>query len=189
MKKKAAKMDLWNTLRLKSKDPAARCKAIESLAARGHARAIEMIVKTLADEDAHVRRAAVKLLESIPDEQSVEALMFAAQDASGEVREAAATALGQMRDPQATGPLAYLLNDPKDTVRMSAGAALKHLGWTPSTPEEQAAFEVATGNARGAVLAGHAGVKALVTDLKHDTSFKRRAAAEALQEVSDPRAR
>src|SRR5437868_1821872 len=147
-----------------------------------------MIVKTLWDEDAQVRRAAVQSLESIPDEQAVEVLMFAAQDASSDVREAVAAVLGQMRDPQAVGPLAYLLNDPKDSVRMSAGAALKHLGWTPSTPEEHAAFEVATGNARGAVLAGHAAVKALVTDLKHDTSFKRRAAAEALQEVSNPRA-
>ena len=31
-------------------------------------------------------------------------------------------------------------------------------------------------------------MKALVTELKHDTSFQRRAAAEALEEVDDPRA-
>jgi HEAT repeat protein len=114
--------------------------------------------------------------------------MLATRDASSEVREAAAAVLGRMGDPQACGALSLLLNDPKATVRTAAGTALKNLGWTPATPEEKAVFEVASGNARGAAFAGQAGVKALVTDLKHDTSFKRRAAAEALQEVNDPRA-
>src|SRR2546423_15686930 len=100
MKKKAANMDLWNTLRLKSKDPAARCKALESLAVRGHSRAIELIVKTLWDKDPQVRRAAVKSLESIPDAESVEALLFAAQEGSAEWRESAAAALGQMGGPR-----------------------------------------------------------------------------------------
>ena len=39
-----------------------------------------------------------------------------------------------------------------------------------------------------ASFAGQAAVKALVTELKHDTSFKRRAAAEALEDVDDPQA-
>jgi HEAT repeat protein len=80
------------------------------------------------------------------------------------------------------------LSDPKDSLRSSAAAALKQLGWARSSPEEQPASEAAPGNTEGAAPAGHPGVKALVTDLKHDTSFKRRAAAEALQEISDPRA-
>ncbi len=49
-------------------------------------------------------------------------------------------------------------------------------------------FEVALGHTHAASFAGEAGVKALVGELKHDTSFKRRAAAEALEDVADPQA-
>src|SRR6266487_1251497 len=82
---------------------------------------------------------------------------------------------------------ADILNDSNDTVRTPPGTALKDPGRASSTPEVQSASEAATDNARKAAL-GLAAVKALVTDLKHDTSFKRRAAAEALQELNDPRA-
>jgi len=93
-----------------------------------------------------------------------------------------------MRRKKTTTMELPLLSDPNDSVRTSAAAALKQLGWTRSSPEEQPASEAATGKTEGATSAGHPAVKALVTDLKHDTSFKRRAAAEALQEISDPRA-
>ena len=149
-------MSLWDALKSKSPETEERFKTVEDLAKRGHSRAFELIVKSLADEDAQVRCTAVKSLAELRDEQSVQALMYATEDSSGEVREAAAIALGQLGDPQATGQLAHLLNDSKDAVRISAGTALKSLGWTPTTRDEKATFEVALEKARDAAQAGKA---------------------------------
>jgi HEAT repeat protein len=181
-------MGLWNTLRLKSNSPEVRRKALESLDAAKDPRSLEPLVAGLRDEDAQVRCAAVKGLEQIKNEQSVAALANALKDPSSDVREAAAAALGQLGDAAISRELANLLKDSAPAVRASTAAALRSLGWRPSNPEEQAAFEVALGNTRSAALAGQAAVKALVTELKHDTSFNRRAAAEALEHVDDRRA-
>ena len=42
-------MALFDTLRLKSKDPAARRKAVENLAECGNSNAFELLVNSLAD--------------------------------------------------------------------------------------------------------------------------------------------
>ena len=110
------------------------------------------------------------------------------RDANSDVRGAAATALGRLGDPQAADALARALKDPKTTVRVRAGFALRNLGWQPSTSEEQARFDIALGNPRAALRAGEAAVPPLASELNHDTSFQRRATAEALEGVSDPRA-
>ena len=81
-----------------------------------------------------------------------------------------------------------LLRDATPGVRTAAAVALRNLGWKPSTGQEQAEFDIALGHTRAAALAGQFAVQALVSELKHDTSFKRRAAAEALEDVDDPRA-
>ena len=104
-----------------------------------------------------------------------------------DVRQEASAGLGRLGDGSAASPLARLLNDPNPGARAAAAAALRSLGWRPSTPEEQAVFEVALGHTRAAGFAGQAAVTALVNELKNDTSFNRRAAAEALENVDDPR--
>ena len=178
----------WNTLRLKSNCPEVRRKALESLNPTRDARAFELLLASLGDEDAQVRCAAVKGLEQVRDDPSMIALATALKDPNSEVREAAAAVLGRVGDARTFPYLAGLLKDSHPGARRSAAAALRSLGWKPSTSEEVALFEVALGHARAAAFEGQAAVKALVTELKHDTSFHRRAAAEALENVDDPRA-
>jgi len=180
----------WNTLRLRSNSPEVRRKALESLdvSKNTRARALELLLAGLGDEDAQVRCAAVEGLERISDDQAMAARITALQDPASIVREAAAASLGRVGDSRSFRHLAGLLKDAHPGVRTAAGTALRSLGWKPATGEEQALFDVALGHARAAAFAGQAAVKALVNELQHDTGFKRRAAAEALEEVDDPRA-
>jgi HEAT repeat protein len=83
--------------------------------------------------------------------------------------------------------VAVALQDSSSEVRHSAAIALRSLGWRPSNDEEQAMFEVAIGNTRAASFKGEAAVNPLVGELGHTTDSMRRAAAEALEGVDDPR--
>jgi hypothetical protein len=60
------------------------------------------------------------------------------------------------------------------------------LNWKPANKEELARFEIALGNTRAAARAGNAAVNPLISELKQDTGDQRRAAADALKELSDP---
>ena len=185
--RKAEPMNWWNNLRLKSKDPQARRKAVEELTTSGDPQAVELLIESLNDEDAQVRRAAAQALGNTQDERPVDSLIATLRDPNERVREAAASALGQLGDPRATSPLLWALEDPSTSVRTCAAAGLRNLGWKPATREEEALFDIAIGNTRAAARAGEAAVASLVAELKHDTSFQRRAAAEALEEIDDPR--
>ncbi len=167
----------WNTLRLKSSSPEVRRKALEALDPARHERALELLLAGLADEDAPVRCAAVSGLERVASDQAVAALITALDDPDSNVRQVAAAVLGRRGDSRAFPHLADLMRDAYPGVRTAAATALRHLGWKPATSEEQALLDVALGHAHAAAFAGQAAVKALVTELKHDTSFKRRAAA------------
>jgi HEAT repeat protein len=177
-----------NSLRLKSKDAKVRRKALESLDADGCERRMELLAASLRDDEVDVRRAAVGAVEKSRHAQALDLLAAALGDFSAEVREVAAVSLGRRGDARGTEYLTCQLKDPKAKVRLSAAAALRNLGWKPATSEEQALFDVSTGNSPKVAIAAQAAVKALVSDLTHDTSFHRRAAAEALENVDDPRA-
>ena len=89
---------VWlNTLRLKSNSPEVRRKALETLDPAGNARALELLLAGLSDEDAQVRCAAVKGLERARDDQSMAALIDALQDPTSTVREVAAASAGTDR--------------------------------------------------------------------------------------------
>ena len=182
-------MDWWNNLRLKSKDPRTRRKAIESLdPERGlEPSMVEALAASLDDEESQVRAAAAKVLGAVQSERSMELLIPRLRDGSPEVRCAAAAALGRLGDGRAASPVAAALKDVSPEVRQSAAVALRSLGWRASNDEEQALFEVALGNTRAAAFIGRAAVNPLVSELDHDTSSVRRAAAEALEGVEDPR--
>jgi HEAT repeat protein len=79
------------------------------------------------------------------------------------------------------------LNDWNGEVRAAAASALRQLGWRPRTEGETARFEIALGNTRVAVFAGDAALDPLVSEIRDDTGFQRRAAVEALKDLSDPR--
>jgi HEAT repeat protein len=181
---------VWlNNLRLKSKDPQTRRKAIESLdpEASVDAQTFELLKESLGDAEAMVRGAAAMALAATKDERVADLVVPLLRDQNPEVRQNAATALGRLGDPRVTFVLAAALKDPSSNVRTSAAMALRNLSWHPHTGEEQALFDVALGNARGAAMCGEAALNPLVSELAHDTGFARRAAAEALEGVNDPR--
>lgn len=115
-------------------------------------------------------------------------LIAALQDSNEPVREAVVQALGRFADARAVNTLRPMLRDPAASVRIAAAMNLKHLGWRPATPEELAVFEIALGHTKAAAWgSGESALMPLLAELKNDTSFQRRAAAEALEGVDDPR--
>ncbi len=174
--------------RLKAKDAATRSKAIANLQGCTDLGALEAVAALLADDDPEVRAAASAMLATNAAEDTVRLLLGALGHPSDLAREAAAHALGQRGDPTLCDALEGLLRDEAPLVRAAAAGALRRLGWHPASTQDRALFDVATGNARGAVFSGDAALQPLVRDLKHDTSFVRRAVAEALEKMDDPRA-
>ena len=175
------------SFRLKSANPKVRCKAIENLSESGRSRDTERIFASLTDVSPQVRCAAIRALERRNNHDSLPSLISALHDSNYEVRQAAARALGHLRDRQAIEPLAATLKDADPAVRTAAAVALRALGWKASTKEELARYEIALGNTPGTSSLGEAAVNPLVAELRNETSFYRRAAAEALKELNDPR--
>ncbi len=175
---------IWlNNLLLKSPSPQLRCKAIENLTGSGKSRDTEHFVASLNDQSPQVRCAAVRALEKVKDAQSLRAIVAALRDSSYEVRETAARALGRLGAVAATTPLAAALKDPDPAVLAAVAGALRALGWKPSTSEESARFEIALGNIPAPITQAQAAPR----EAKFDTHFLRRAAAEAVKAMNDPR--
>ena len=128
-------------------------------------------------------------LSEFKDERSVAALIDALLDPTTTVREAAAGALGRLGDARALPPPCEPAQRP-DIPPSAPPLPLRCEALAGILPpaKSRRLFDVALGHTRAAAFAGQAAVKALVGELKHDTSFKRRAAAEALEDVDDPRA-
>ena len=179
----------WNTLRLKSNSPEVRRKALENLDATGDPRALELLV---AGAGGRGRPGALRGGQGT-GAGSKSRIRATPWSARCRIRQGRARGggggLGRLGDgPAHSRHSRDLLKDSDSRragVRGGGGAAQPGL----ETLHRRGAgvFEVALGHARAAALAGQAAVKALVTELKHDTSFKRRAAAEALEDVDDPR--
>lgn len=181
-------MTLWDKMCLKSKNPQTRQEAAERLVASAKPEAIELLVGCLYDQDAMVRRSAARAFNTISYERAISALIAALKDTHFEVRAAAASALGRQGDISSIKPLVQVLRDPKSRVRTCAASSLRKLGWKPSDNEEHALFEIALGNPRNAVQAGTSAIELLAAELSHETSFHRRAVAEALRDMNHPEA-
>jgi len=181
-------MNLLNKWRLRSHNPQIRRLAVENLAASKDIHAVELLVGCLCDSDTIVRHVAAHAFISITDQRSITALIKALADPNHEVRAAAALALGRQGDLASIKPLIHSLRDPKSRVRNSAAIGLRKLGWKPHSKEDHALFEIALGNPRGAVRSGDEAVSPLASELSSDSSFFRRAVAEVLKDLDDPRA-
>jgi len=164
-----------------------RRKALTRLGGNADARLLDSVLVCLKDEDAGVRCAAIEAIERLKVDHSGVCLITMLQDSCPLVRKVAATVLGRLGETRSIDGLGMLLKDSDDNVRLAAANSLKALGWRPSSNEDEARFEIALGNAKAAARAGGAAVQALVKELKHDTSFVRRAVAEALEDLDDPR--
>ena len=117
----------WNNLRLKSKDPRTRIKAIETLVP-GDPRSFELLVAGMGDTEFLVRCAAARGLGALQEEQAVEPLTAGLHDPQPEVRAAAATALGHQGDTRCIGTLVSALKDPHPAVRTAAGGGAEASG-------------------------------------------------------------
>lgn len=138
------------------------------------------LVKALKHKDVFVRRAAAEALGTLRDPQGVEPLIAALRDGDIAVREAAATSLGRIRDGRAIQPLARLLND-------------EHAGGERLLDNAEIAKFVSICEAAAESLGklGHGdahAIEALTAALQAAHSRVRRAAAEALGTLRDPRA-
>lgn len=138
-------------LRLNSKDPEVRSKAVENLNGAGNAHDTDRIFASLSDESPQVRCAAIHALEKSHNHNSVRSLIEALVDPSYQVREAAARALGHLRDVTSIDPLVASLKDPEPGVRTAAAYSLQALAWMPVTEEELVLFDIALGKSAARV--------------------------------------
>jgi HEAT repeat protein len=107
----------WNTLSLKTLEPAARCKILESLRPDGPVHGLDLLLASLQDDDAAVRATAARQLGTL-----------------------------KLKEPEAVDGLRQRLTDESLEVRKAAAIALRSLEWFPADPVEIALMEVALGN-------------------------------------------
>ena len=106
-----------------------RRTAAEALGELGDPRAVESLVRYLADADAGVRVAAAEALGRLGDPRAVEPLTrIILADADASVRRTTAEALGRLGDPRAVEPLVRVLADADASVRRTAAEVLGKLG-------------------------------------------------------------
>jgi HEAT repeat protein len=107
--------------------------AAKALGELGDARAVEPLIKTLADKSCligDVREAAAEALGRLGDTRAVEPLMQSLSGHEIAVRKAAAAALGRLGDARAVEPLIKALKEKREDVRETAAMALGQFGDT-----------------------------------------------------------
>lgn len=145
---------------LRDRDPMVRRGAVQALGEIGNGRATEALIQRLGDEDARVREVAWKASVQYGS-VVIDRLMEWMHDgrAPPEARAAAIHALGEIGDPRAVDPLVEALSEPR--VRDAAWGALAKIG-APAVER--------------------------LMDALHDTRTAiRKAAAEVLGHIGDPR--
>ncbi len=177
----------FDVYRLKSKDPAARRRAVVSIGKSHNPKRLSILQACLDDHDATVVRQAVAAIAAAEEPEALEALHSTLRHANAEARQAAATALSKRVTKDSAEEFVPLLRDHCPAVREAAARALARLGWQAGDPELQTQFNVLLGNARAAITGGEAAIDPLVEGLRHDTAFVRRNVAEALEFLRDPR--
>ncbi len=180
---------LWVTARqLKSRNPAARRRAAETLGRDGGRRVIRLLSAALEDEDAEVRRLAAAGLGKQGSPECLQPLLKALSDRESAVVQTAVVALKPFSDSrQVHLALANLLRHEDAGARGQAAQVLEHLGWRPDGPEEEVWFLMAKGLFSRAAALGAVAVPALETALFSHASSVAAAAADALAQISDPR--
>jgi HEAT repeat protein len=136
-----------------------RMNATAELLKRGP-EAVRFLISALADENPRIRAEAAHMLGRIKDRTAGVAVVALLQDTDPQVREAAAEAVGHVADATALAGLVSLL--------------------------EQEAYRDTAGNVLGR-LKDPASMEPLAAMLKSQDLTARRMAAEALEQLADPR--
>jgi HEAT repeat protein len=157
-----------------------KCVALGALA-------VEPLSAALKDEEWDVRQAAARALGKIKDPRAVKPLIAALKDEKWDVRQAAAEALGEIGAPAVEPLIAALKGENKD-VRQAAAAMLGRLGWQPGRDETAGWYWMVKGDWDKCVALGALAVEPLIAALKDGSFSVRKAAAEALGKIGDPRA-
>jgi HEAT repeat protein len=103
-------------------------RAAEVLGILGDKRAVEPLIKTLADRKAGGRAVAAEALGKLRDARAITPLIEILRDEAWSVRKAAATVLGTFGDDRAVEPLIKLLRDDNKEVRKASVESLGQLG-------------------------------------------------------------
>jgi FOG: HEAT repeat len=165
-----------------------RRAAVQALSLIGNPRAVEPLIGVLKDSDPIVRQTAAHAVGKV-GAPAFEPLIGALTDSTAGVRQAAARALGTIGDPRAIEPLSGALTDSTVGVRQAAAKALAKLGWVPESGQPGEAYRLIEKRQWGVcVRLGAPAVDPLVAALKRRDKVVRRAAADALGRIADPRA-
>ncbi|MDP3563925.1 MAG: HEAT repeat domain-containing protein [Methanoregula sp.] len=123
------KMNLEGLIKslLDSTDPNIRQYAAYLLGRAKNPRAIEPLIKSLADFDKSVREQAMLALSTL-GKAAIEPLSEAMKEPKWETRYRAAEALGLIADEKAVKPLIQGLKDNRDHVRYMAAKGLREFG-------------------------------------------------------------
>jgi HEAT repeat protein len=111
-----------------TRNPTARCAAVELLGALRDPAASEALLEWMGDPDPELRTKATKAAAAIADPRSAAAFRALLRDGAWTVRCQAATGLGATGGVQAIAPLVAALTDPAWWVRFNAASALAELG-------------------------------------------------------------
>jgi HEAT repeat protein len=112
---------------LDSTDPNVRQYAAYLLGRTKNPRAIESLIRALADFDKSVREQAMLALSTL-GKAAIEPLSEAMKEPKWETRYRAAEALGKIADEKAVKPLIQGLKDNRDHVRYMAAKGLREFG-------------------------------------------------------------
>ncbi len=180
---------LWLTKRrLKSKNAAARRKAMELFCQRPHPRALRVLQDCLGDQDPEVRRLSATALARIEGEGCIESLLAALQDRDVNVLKAVVLSLKRPSDNRIIAALLPLLTHRDAGVRGYVAQVLEFLGWRPSGPEEEIRLLAAKGQFSRMASYGAPAIPALEAVIDSGPYSLCVGAIEALGEIGDTRA-
>ncbi len=177
----------WNLKQLKAKSLDARKDALRKLGAYPNPKAWEALVGCLQDSSPEIRETAAQALASHKSDSTIAALTPSLRDAEPAVREAAVQTIRIIGSPAALHLLVDLLLDESALIRSLTAKALQTLRWKPESPEEHAAYLVATGDVQKAAELGTPAFDPLALALENGSFYQRQAAIDALASLGDDR--
>jgi len=159
-------------------------KAAEALGTLGP-EAIDHLLEALLEHNLPGKLGAIEALAEIRDPRAATPLIHLLRyDPNIEVQWACAVALGELGDPAAVGPLREALLNHDKYVRYGAAIALNHLGWVPTTPEENADLLMALQEWTAIVPLGEAALPALARGIADPDPAVRYHAVDLLERLN-----